>query len=162
MASNNHDILPPPPSGWVSPPGPAIPTEAARLGNPTAGSVAITSITPTKTGADVVVHVASIRTPDSFHFFVGGQVNGNWTAIYSIPDLINLATPGWNQFTLHLDYSAIDAYLKGVNPALGLQPDMQSAIGIRFTSGHDTGMPGWSSNTGTERDAFVKLPAKTP
>jgi hypothetical protein len=161
-AAANAELKPPPPSGWVSAAAAAIPTEATRLGNPTAGSVAITSVTPTKTGADVVVHVASVRPPDSFHFFVGGQVNGNWMPIFSIPDLVNVTAAGWTQYTLHLDYSAIDAYLKGVNPALGVVTDMQSAIGIKFTSGHDTGIPGWSQNQGTERDAPFKLPAKSP
>jgi hypothetical protein len=162
MAASNTTLKPPPPSGWVSGPVPADPATAAKLGNPTAGSVAITGITPTKGGADVTAYVASIRAPDSFKFSVGGQVNGNWMAIFAIPDLMNVAGPGWNQYTIHVDYDAIDAYLKGVNPALGITTDMGAAIGIKFTSGHDTGIPGWSSNTGTERDALTKLPAKAP
>ncbi len=77
-----------------------------------------------------------------------------------MPDLISLPTPGWQQFTLHVDYDAVDAYLQSVNPALGVTPNMNSAIGIRFMSGHDTGIPGWSQNQGTERDAPVALPAR--
>jgi hypothetical protein len=38
---------------------------------------------------------------------------------------------------------------------------MSGAVGIRFTSGHDTGIPGWSQNQGTEKDAITTLPAKT-
>ncbi len=118
-------------------------------------------MTPTQAGVDIVAYVASIQPPDSFRFFRGGQLSGNWgDLIYGVPDLIRVSQQGWNELTLHVDYSAVDAYLKGVNPALGVTPDMASAVGIRFTSGHDTGIPGWSQNSGTERDALVTLPAK--
>jgi hypothetical protein len=159
-AVNNPALQPPPPSGWVGGPAAVDVATATKLGNPTAGSVAIGSITPTKNGADVVAYVATVRPPDSFRFFVGAQINGNWMPIFNIPDLVRLSGAGWNAFTLHLDYAQIDTYLKGVNPSLGVQDNMNGAIGIRFTSGHDTGIPGWSQNQGTEKDAITTLPAK--
>jgi hypothetical protein len=162
QVAGNPALQLPPPSGWVEGPVAADAATATRLGDPTAGSVAIGAVTPTRTGADVTAYVATVRPPDMFRFFVGAQINGNWMPIYSVPDLVRLSANGWQQFTLHLDYAAIDTYLKGVNPALGVTPDMSGAIGIRFTSGHDTGIPGWSQNQGTEKDALTKLPAKVP
>jgi hypothetical protein len=161
QAMTNPDLLPPPPSGWVSGPWPVDPVVSQQLGAPTAGSVAIESVTATKSGVDIVANVATVVPPDSFHFFIGAQINGNWMPIFNVPDLVNISGPDWHQFTLHVDYAAVDTYLKSVNPALGLTPDMSGAVGIRFTSGHDTGIPGWSQNQGTEKDAITTLPAKT-
>jgi hypothetical protein len=157
--ATNPALQLPPPSGWVSGPTAADASTVAKLGSPTAGSIAIGGITPTKVGADIKTYVATIRPPDMFRFFVGAQINGNWMPIFNVPDLVRLSAAGWTEFTLHLDYSQIDAYLKGVNPSLGVAPNMTGAIGIRFTSGHDTGIPGWSQNVGTEKDALITLPA---
>jgi hypothetical protein len=101
-----------------------------------------------------------VRPPDSFRFFLGAQINGSWMPIFNVPDLVRLSAPGWQVFTLHVDYAQVDAYLQGVNPALKLTPSMNGAIGIRFTSGHDTGIPSWSQNKGTEKDAVTQLPAR--
>ena len=161
QAATNPEIVPPPPSGWVSGPWPVDPAVSQKLGAPTAGSVAIESVTATKSGVDIVANVATVVPPDSFHFFIGAQINGNWMPIFNVPDLVNISGPDWHQFTLHVDYGAVDTYLKSVNPSLGLTPDMSGAVGIRFTSGHDTGIPGWSQNQGTEKDAITTLPAKT-
>jgi hypothetical protein len=161
--AQNPNLKPAPPSGWINGPNPADAATIAQLGGPTEGSVAVMSTTPTKTGADVVVHVGwNGNPPPAFHVFIGAQLNGSWLPIYSIPDNNTLPSSGWSQFTLHLDYAAMEAYLKGVNPSLGVQPNMNAAIGITFGNGHRTGMPGWSSNVGTEREAHLQLPAKLP
>src|SRR5262249_14535839 len=69
-------LKPPPPSGWINGPNPADLATTQRIGNPTEGSVAVMSATPTKTGADVVVHVGwNGNPPPTFHAFIGAQLN---------------------------------------------------------------------------------------
>lgn len=159
-AAANLELKPMAPTGWVSSPRVTSPKVAQTLGAPSAGSVAIGSVKPTAKGADVVVHLATVAPPDGVAFSIGAQLNGNWGVIFNVPDVIRLPNPGWHTFTLHLDYAQIEALLQKAQPGLTLPPDLNAAIGARYATGHNTGIPGWSQNLGTEKDAPLTLPAR--
>jgi hypothetical protein len=139
--------------GWLSP----VTAAVSNPGNVTSGSLRLVSAATGPKGADVSLNVISMRGNDTVRFSIGAQVNGNWTPLYNIAAQATL-TPGWQTLTLHVNYEEVNAYLKSVNPALALQPGQQVAIGATFSTGHNTGMPGWTSNNGSEQNIFVALP----
>ncbi len=139
--------------GWLSP----VTAATTNPGNVTSGSLRLVSAGTGPKGADVQLNVTSMRGNDTVRFSIGAQVNGNWVALYNIATQAAL-TPGWQTVTLHVNYEEVNAYLKSVNPALALQPGQQVAIGATFSTGHNTGMPGWTSNNGSEQNIFVTLP----
>jgi hypothetical protein len=145
----------PPATGWnwLTPAGPAAP----GLPNVTSGSLRLGTVAQAAKGADVGINVISMRGNDTVKFTIAAQINGNWTPIYNIATPATL-TPGWQSVTLHVNYDEINSYLHTVNPALNIAAGTKVAVGATFSTGHNTGMPGWTSNNGSEQDVYVTLP----
>jgi hypothetical protein len=145
----------PPSSSWNWLSGPVGPP--AGLPVVRSGSLRLGTVAAAAKGADVQIHLTSARGNETAKFSIGAQVNGNWYPLYNIQAPAT-ATAAWQTFTLHLNYEEINTFLHTVNPSLNLDAGKQIAIGATFNGRHNTGMPGWTSNNGSEENIFVTLP----
>lgn len=141
------------PTNWFVGPTATDPTTAASLGSPTTGSISVGTVTPTPYGCDMVVHLGTTQASDSVRLSLCAQVNGNWSPVFVVPQNVSLPSPGWSTITLQVNYAAVEQYLQTANITVGVAGLGPGALLAEFPStNHNTGMPGTSANSGTDRD----------